>query len=95
MFLPGESQGPGSLVGCPLLGRTESDTTEATEQQQQCSQGNVAKLKMNKAKQWEARLEIMGWSLCVNWDPDDHWLNSPLQAAAPRQDDEHKGYQSD
>ena len=34
-FLPGESQGRGSLVGCPLWGRTESDTTEAAEQQQQ------------------------------------------------------------
>ena len=30
MFLPGESQGRGSLVGCRLWGRTESDTTEAT-----------------------------------------------------------------
>ena len=30
MFLPGESQGWRSLVGCPLCGRTESDTTEAT-----------------------------------------------------------------
>ena len=29
-FLPGESQGQGSLVGCHLWGRTESDTTEAT-----------------------------------------------------------------
>ena len=29
-FLPGESQGQGSLVGCRLWGRTESDTTEAT-----------------------------------------------------------------
>jgi len=28
--LPGESQGLGSLVGCHLRGRTESDTTEAT-----------------------------------------------------------------
>ena len=33
-FLPGESQGQGSLVGCHLWGRTESDTTEATQQQQ-------------------------------------------------------------
>ena len=33
--LPGESQGRGSLVGCRLWGRTESDTTEATLQQQQ------------------------------------------------------------
>ena len=28
VFLPGESQGWGSLVGCPLWGCTESDTTE-------------------------------------------------------------------
>ena len=30
VFLPGESQGRGSIVGCRLWGRTESDTTEAT-----------------------------------------------------------------
>ena len=30
VFLPGESQGWGSLVGCRLWGPTESDTTEAT-----------------------------------------------------------------
>ena len=35
VFLPGESQGWGSLVGCHLWGRTESDTTEVTWQQQQ------------------------------------------------------------
>ena len=35
VFLPGESQGWGSLVGCRLWGYTESDTTEATQQQQQ------------------------------------------------------------
>ena len=29
-FLPGESQGRGSLVGRRLWGRTESDTTEVT-----------------------------------------------------------------
>ena len=33
VFLPGESQGLGSLVGCHLWGRTESDTTEVTYQQ--------------------------------------------------------------
>ena len=37
MILPGESQGRGSLVGCRLWGRTESDTTEASQQQQQQS----------------------------------------------------------
>ena len=30
VFLPGESQGQGSLVGFRLWGHTESDTTEAT-----------------------------------------------------------------
>ena len=33
VFLPGESQGRGSLVGCRLWGCTESDMTEATQQQ--------------------------------------------------------------
>ena len=35
VFLPGESQGQGNLMGCRLWGRTESDTAEATQQQQQ------------------------------------------------------------
>ena len=30
VFLPGESQGQGSLVGCCLWGRTESDTTKVS-----------------------------------------------------------------
>jgi len=30
VFLPGESQGRGSLVGCHLWGHTESDTTDVT-----------------------------------------------------------------
>ena len=30
VFLPGESQGRRSLVGCRLWGHTESDTTEVT-----------------------------------------------------------------
>ena len=32
VFLPGESQGRRSLVGCRLWGRTESDTTDVTYQ---------------------------------------------------------------
>ena len=35
VFLPGESQGLGSLVGCRLWGCTKLDTTEVTWQQQQ------------------------------------------------------------
>ena len=30
VFLPGDSQGRGSLVGCRLWGHTESDTTDVT-----------------------------------------------------------------
>ena len=33
VFLPGNSQGRGSLVGCHLWGRTESNSTEVTCQQ--------------------------------------------------------------
>ena len=42
VFLPGESQGRGSLVGCRLGGCTESDTTEVTQQQKQ-QQGTINK----------------------------------------------------
>ena len=42
VFLPGESHGQRSLVGYSLWGRTESDTTEVTEQQQQ-PDGSVVK----------------------------------------------------
>ena len=34
VFVAGESQGRGRLVGCHLWGHTESDTTEVTQQQQ-------------------------------------------------------------
>ena len=37
-LLPGESQGRGSLAGCGPWGRTESGTTEATQQQQRQQQ---------------------------------------------------------
>ena len=35
VFLPGESQGQRSLVGCRLWGHMESDTTEEAQQRQQ------------------------------------------------------------
>ena len=41
VFLRGESQGRGSLVGFCLRGGTESDTTEATLQQQQQRLSNL------------------------------------------------------
>ena len=42
VFLPGESQGQGNLVGCRLWGHTVSDMTEATQQQQQQQQQQVS-----------------------------------------------------
>ena len=56
VFLPGESQGRGSLVGCRLWGRTESDTTEATEQQQQQQQS----LLYSKPTQTEISFDKLG-----------------------------------
>ena len=47
VFFPGESQGWGSLVGCRLSGRTESDTTEATQQQQQQHMKDSLVFKLN------------------------------------------------
>ena len=43
-FLPGESQGRGSLVGCRLWGRTELDMTEVTQQHRDFLSGPVFKI---------------------------------------------------
>ena len=59
LFLPGESQGRGSLVGCHLWGRTESDTTEATKQQQHWGQIINKKIQkdqnLTKTSCWEQK----------------------------------------
>ena len=52
VFLPGESQRRGSLVGCHLWGCAESDTTEAIWQQQQQHFSNSnckSKIKSNES----------------------------------------------
>ena len=85
VFLPGESQGQGSLVGFHLWGRTESDTTEATYQQQQQQQG------LKKINCIEALVQVLAQSkglvnICFiinnqvifNWDIIDialYWHN--------------------
>ena len=61
VFLPGESQGRGSLVGCRLWGRTESDTTEVTQQQQQ--QSGIGGRRVGKERASAHRVEN-SWSLC-------------------------------
>ena len=48
VFLPGESQGRRSLVGCCLWGRTESDTTEVTE----AAAAAAAAAKVDGASRW-------------------------------------------
>ena len=53
VFLPGESQGWGSLVGCCLWGCTESDTTEATYQTWFLIYNSVEKL--------------IGWIVVLTW----------------------------
>ena len=42
VFLPGESQGRGSPVGCHLWGLTELDRTEATQQQSLAEEGSCS-----------------------------------------------------
>ena len=52
VFLPGESQGWESLVGCHPRGRTESDTTEVTWQQQQYRKWIEKEMQEGKVVVW-------------------------------------------
>ena len=56
VFLPGESQGQGSLVGCRLWGRTELDITKVTQQQQAIG-GSVGK---ESPAMWENWVQPLG-----------------------------------
>ena len=62
VFLPGESQGRGSLVGCRLWGRTESDMTEVTSS----SSSNLDKRGSN---------DVVGTEACIErkWNMRDIW----------------------
>ena len=55
VFLPGESQGRGSLVCCHLWGRTELDTTEVTLQQQQKKLSTANRFSLS----WERCIEMI------------------------------------
>ena len=48
VFLPGESQGRGNLVGCRLWGRTESDTTEWLSSSISSSSSHLLRAKAQK-----------------------------------------------
>ena len=58
LFLPGESQGRGSLVGCRLWGHTESNSTEATQQQQQLQKSVVFLYTNNELSETEIKERI-------------------------------------
>ena len=55
-------QGRGRLVGCSLWGRTESDTTEATSQQQQTylRASPVAQMVKSLPATWETGVPSLG-----------------------------------
>ena len=63
VFLPGESQGWSSLIGCCLWGPTESDTTEAMQQQQHSMfwASLVAQLAKNPPAMWETWVQSLVW----------------------------------
>ena len=52
VFLPGESQGQGSLVSCHLWGHTESDTTEVTQQRKPGNLSNSDHDVCNRSKDY-------------------------------------------
>ena len=60
VFLPGESQGQGSLVGCRLWGHTESDTTQQQQQQQQGkNQHNLGRKRQFNDNNWQLQHLIL------------------------------------
>ena len=61
VFLPGESQGRVILVGCRLWGRTESDTTEVTQQQQQQTSISVSLMLGNIENKWRRGWQKTRW----------------------------------
>ena len=80
VFLPGESHGWGSLMGCHLWGHTESDTTEATYQQQQlCSWHHPYGRKQRETTEpldESQRVEWKSWLKTQHSKNEDHGIQS-------------------
>ena len=80
VFLPGESQGWRCLVGCHLWGHTESDTTEATWQQQQHTILYIflpsSRALVNKGCIRYISLPCLGLVLTLTFPPKVDWLRS-------------------
>ena len=76
VFLPGESQGWGSLVGCSLWGHTESDTIEVTQQQQQQQKESVSFLMVpTKALRWSLTGPELNHVLCSQHQYIARWYS--------------------
>ena len=80
VFLPGESQERGSLVGCHLWGRTESDTTEVTQQQwfNKYSSKNTTVIFLFlhlKSSPWQMSYKHSKGKFSVVWTFDIRWDN--------------------
>ena len=75
-----KSHGRRSLVGCRLWGRTESDTTEATQQQQQQYSIQAIVSKIMKDHLITACVHAQSLQLCLTvCDPmDHHWPGSSV-----------------
>ena len=86
VFLPGKSQGRGSLVGCCLWSRTESDMTDTTWQQQQVSSVqfscSVASNSLQPHGLKHARLPFPS-STHVYRVSDAFYLSHPLSSPSP------------
>ena len=68
---PGYGEGQGSLVGCRLWGRTESDTAEASWQQQQ--QNSFEPKLLKAGLQAEESSAALGW----DWPEELPWSSPP------------------
>ena len=62
VFLPGGSQGWGSLVACHLWGHTESDTTEVTQQQEMVKDREAWRAAVHGAAKSRTRLSKLTWT---------------------------------
>ena len=80
VFLPGESQGLGSLMGCRLWGRTESDTTKVTKQQQQPALRHVWGKTYIPISLWKQAVASLSMT-CMISDPD--WFHPFSCPASP------------
>ena len=79
VFLPGESQGRQSLVGCSLWGCTESDTTEATQQQQS---NQTERGKENSSNRTYLTISTL-WKVCVKVAQSCPTICDPIDCSLP------------